>query len=111
MYNINEYSIDALFLKSNSVVDWSCVGYAQNSIVKSPVPNPKSAVVEIDALSPTPSKSKLDCPNFLTDVSSFASPLAVICLPVVSGGIANPVDFPSIIILSPSTDSTVPDAS
>ena len=98
-----------LRISINEVV-CTALGYAQKSIVKSPVPNPKSAFVFIFAASPTPSNCKLAEPNFLVVVFNFASPIACIVFPFCSAGNWNPNDFPLIKILSPSTAAIVPDA-
>ena len=98
-----------LRISINEVV-CTALGYAQKSIVKSPVPNPKSAFVLTFAASPTPSNFKLAEPNFLVAVSNFASPIACIVFPFCSEGNWKPRLFPFIKILPPSTAAIVPDA-
>ena len=57
--------------------------------------------------SAVPPSCKLLCPNFLMLVFNCALPFVTIVFPPDSGGNSNPVTFPLIVILLPSTESIV----
>ena len=75
--------------------------------MKSSVPKPKSTLFAVLVLSAVPPNCKLLCPNFLMLVFNCAFPFVTIVFPPDSGGNSNPVTFPLIVILLPSTESIV----